>query len=159
MEELKRLIIQLVTINNTIPFDKWKFFKTKRDINRIIYPLESPILRLEGFCGLFNPSRTCYLNASLQLLFRIDTFIDFLHNFESPEEINLLDYNLSDQLYKTQLDRIQVLLSEQKELTKQIGNILKTDFNTNISSIYDDYSQKINEINTIRDSIDIFDKG
>ena len=75
MEKLKRLIIQLSNISNTEPLDKWNYFKTKRDINRIFFPLETRILKLEGAPGLgFLKTRTKYvktsptLNCSLNLL-------------------------------------------------------------------------------------------
>jgi hypothetical protein len=157
MEKLKRLIIQLSNISNTEPLDKWNYFKTKRDINRIFFPLETPILKLEGFCGLKNPSNTCYLNASLQLLFRISTLIDFLHNFESPEEINLLDYNLSYKLYKTELEKIETLKRKQKELHKNMKKKIKANKDTNINSLYDIYFKILKELDSIQNSIDIFD--
>lgn len=152
MEKLKRLIIQLVIINNTIPFDKCNFLKTKRDINKIFFTKDSdiPILKLEGFCGLVRSSMTCYFISSIQLLFKIDTLVSLLNYLNIPENVSKLELNFNKQKYETYLENLKEWKIRENSLRLDIVNN-----NGDLDELYSDIINIKRDIDDLQSRVNI----
>jgi hypothetical protein len=120
MEKLKRLIEILSNISNTDSLDNRKYKNIKFMINKLFNPSQIPILRLEGFCGLNNPSNVCYLNSALQLLFRIDSFISLFNYIKTPSDAKVLKNNFYKNIYVADNDRLDQLKVEYEGLKLNI---------------------------------------
>lgn len=153
MDKLKKNIKDLLKVSTTEPLNRWEHYRLKREINRIFFPLKLPILKLEGFCGLNNPSAACYLNSSLQLLFRIDTFTNLLDNFNHPEELNYMDLKSPK---NTDAEKRNILYKEKTAIYNKIKDLLNNN-NYDVKNLYNEYLVKKNEIDELNKSLIDFD--
>ena len=150
MEKLKRLIQILSHISNTEPLDNRKYKNLKFIINKLFYPSQIPILRLEGVCGLIRTGNTCYFISAIQLLFRIDTLISLLDHLKTSDNAKVLETNFNQREYKTDLEQLENLKKKQKEINLNIVNDIDIDNSYNkdiqISKEVDDLQSKLNVI-------------
>ena len=117
-------------INEQLPNTIYIYQKTSPSVNSIIYP------KLIGYCGLTNIGNSCFMNASIQLLYSIPILRWFFESikYEDINNFTKVKYGYIETYLTRMIPITKIILQQLHKLFKEIReNIGKT---LNIKSIY-----------------------